>query len=112
MVAVGKKNICNMAISSIELRGCWYEVFDARGKKAKSISDNIGELLGWSERFFIVLKGCWYDTYDEQGKKIKSFSTDIGSYVSICGDLFIVRKGPWLDTYDVWGKKINTREAR
>ena len=32
MVAFGK-NICNMAISSIEHRGSWYDVFDARGKK-------------------------------------------------------------------------------
>lgn len=51
-----------MAISSIEHRGYWYEIFDARGKKAKSISDNIGELLGWSDKFFIVMKGYWYDT--------------------------------------------------
>lgn len=62
-----------MAISSIEHQGYWYEVFDARGKKAKSISDNIGELLGWSDRFFIVMKGSWYDTYDEQGKKLNQF---------------------------------------
>lgn len=62
-----------MAISSIEHQGHWYEVFDARGKKAKSISDNIGELLGWSDRFFIVMKGYWYDTYDEQGKKSNQF---------------------------------------
>lgn len=62
-----------MAISSIEHRGYWYEIFDARGKKAKSISDNIGELLGWSDKFFIVMKGYWYDTYDEQGKKSNQF---------------------------------------
>ena len=68
MVAIGKK-YCNMAISSIEHRGYWYEIFDARGKKAKSVSDSIGELLGWSDRFFIVMKGYYYDTYDEQGKK-------------------------------------------
>jgi len=111
MVAIGK-NICNMAISSIEHRGCWYEIFDARGKKTKSVSDNIGELLGWSDRFFIVMKGSWYDTYDEQGKKIKSVSTNIGNFVSICADQFIVRKGSWLDTYDAWGKKISSRAAR
>lgn len=112
MVAVGKKNICNMAISSIEHRGYWYEIFDARGKNVKSISDNIGELLGWSDKFFIVMKGYWYDTYDEQGKRIKSISTNIGYFVSICADQFIVRKGSWLDTYDAWGKKISTRAAR
>lgn len=59
-----------MAISSIEHQGHRYEVFDARGQKAKSISDTIGELLGWSDRFFIVMNGNRYDTYDEQGKKI------------------------------------------
>lgn len=31
-----------MAISSIGHRGCWYEIFGARGKKAKSVSDSIG----------------------------------------------------------------------
>lgn len=35
MVAIGKKNICNMAISSIEHRGYYYDIFDARGKKNK-----------------------------------------------------------------------------
>ena len=75
-----------MAISSIEHKGHLYEVFDARGKKAKSISDNIGELLGWSDRFFIVMKGSLYYTYDEQGKKIKSIPTFIGNFVSICAD--------------------------
>ena len=101
-----------MAISSIEHRGYYYDIFDARGKKAKSVSDNIGELQGWSDRFFIVLKGYYYDTYDEQGKKIKSISTNIGNFVSICADQFIVRKGFRLDTYDAFGKKISSRAAR
>lgn len=114
MVAIGKRHLQygNMAISSIEHRGYFYEIFDARGKKAKSISDNIGELLGWSDRFSIVMKGYWYDTYDEQGKKIKSISTSIGNYVSICADQFIVRKDSWLHTYDAFGKKISSRAAR
>ncbi|WP_300700849.1 hypothetical protein [uncultured Phocaeicola sp.] len=63
-----------MAISSIEHRSGWYDIFDARGKKAKTISHNIGELLGWSDRFFIVRRSGWYDTYDEQGNKIKTIS--------------------------------------
>ena len=112
MVAIGEKNICNMAITSIEHQGHYYEVFDARGKKAKTIPDFIGELLGWSDRFFIVMKGSYYDTYDEQGKKIKSIPTFIGNFVSICADQFIVRKGSYLDTYDAWGKKISSRFAR
>lgn len=62
-----------MAISSIEHRSSWYDIFDARGKKTRTLSDNIGELLGWSDRFFIVRRSSWYDTYDEQGKKSKQF---------------------------------------
>lgn len=97
-------------VLSIEAIFMRYSMHEA--KKAKSISDNIGELLGWSDRFFIVMKGYWYDTYDEQGKKIKSISTSIGNYVSICADQFIVRKDSWLHTYDAWGKKISSRVAR
>lgn len=104
--------ICIYVCPTSAHRGYWYEIFDARGKKAKSVSDSIGELLGWSDRFFIVMKGYWYDTYDEQGKKIKSISTSIGNFVSICADQFIVRKGSWLDTYDAFGKKISSRAAR
>ena len=85
-----QKTICNMAISSIEHRGSWYEVFDARGKKAKTIPDHIGELLGWSDKFFIVVKGSWYDTYDEQGHRIKTIPSHIGNFVSICADQFMV----------------------
>lgn len=52
-------------VLSIEAIGMRYSMHEA--KKPKSISDNIGELLGWSDKFFIVMKGYWYDTYDEQG---------------------------------------------
>lgn len=102
-----------MAISSIERQGAWYEIFDERGKRAKSISYNqVGELMGWNDSFFIALKDHWYDIYDDQGKRIKSVSANIGDFVSICAGLFIVRKGSWLDTYDMHGKKISTRAAR
>lgn len=82
-----------MAISSIEHRGSWYEVFDARGKKAKNIPDHIAELLGWSDRFFIVMRSGYYDTYDEQGKRIKTIPATIGNFVSICADQFMVHLG-------------------
>lgn len=70
-----------MAISSIEHRSGYYDIFDARGKKSKSISDNIGELLGWSDRFFIVMRNGYYDTYDEQGKKNQN---NFGNHRQLC----------------------------
>lgn len=100
-----------MAISMIERHGSWYDIYDERGKKQKTVPENIGMILGWSTHFFIVQKGSWY-VYDEQGKKYKALPENIGSFISITGDTFVIRKGSWLDTYDRFGKKISTRPAR
>ncbi|MDD3771335.1 MAG: hypothetical protein PHC38_01605 [Weeksellaceae bacterium] len=106
------KKIINMAISNIDNRGSWYDIYDERGKKAKTLSSNIGDIEGFSSDFFIVNRGSWYDLYDEDGKKYKTLSTNIGDFVSVSGNTFVVKRGSWLDTYDKSGKKINTRSAR
>ena len=112
MVAIGKKTfaIWQYQVLSIEAVIMIYSMHEA--KKTKTIPDHIGEMLGWSDRFFIVLRSGYYDTYDEQGKKIKTIPATIGNFVSICADQFIVRRSAYLDTYDAWGKKISTRPAR
>lgn len=107
-----KLGLFYMAISMIEERGSWYYIYDERGKKQKTLSANIGNLLGWSSDFFIVENGSWYYLYDEDGKKLKTLSANIGDFVSISGNTFCVRNGSWLYTYDKDGKKINTRSAR
>lgn len=81
-------------------------------KNKKTLSESIGEVLGWSANFFVVRRSAWYDLYDESGKKYKTLSESIGSFVSISGDTFIIRRSAWLDTYDRFGAKINTRSAR
>ena len=35
-----------MAISMIERHGSWYEIYDERGKKQKTVSEQIGMVLG------------------------------------------------------------------
>lgn len=62
-----------MAISSIEHRSSWYDIFDARGKKTRTLSDNIGELLGWSDRFFIVRRAVGMTLTTNRAKKSKQF---------------------------------------
>ena len=81
-----------MAISMIERHGSWYDIYDERGKKQKTLPEHIGMLLGWGTRFFIVHKGSWYELYDESGKKYKTFPDHTGTFVSIYGDIFILRK--------------------
>lgn len=95
-----------MAISMIERRSAWYDIYDERGKKQKTLSESIGDVLGWAANFFVVRRSAWYDLYDESGKKYKTLSESIGSFVSISGDTFIVRRSAWLDTYDRTGKKL------
>ena len=46
-----------MAISSIERRGSFYDLFDERGRKFKTMADTAGELLGWSSTFFYPVQG-------------------------------------------------------
>jgi hypothetical protein len=57
-----------MAISMIELRSSWYDIYNEHGKKQKTLSTTIGEVLGWSSEFFIVKRSSWYDLYDGNGK--------------------------------------------
>ena len=64
-------------ISMIEHRSAWYDIYDERGKKQKTLSDSIGEVLGWSSSFFIVdtfimRRSAWLDTYDNSGRKIST----------------------------------------
>ncbi len=75
----------------IERRSAWYDIYDERGKKQKTLSESIGEVLGWAANFFVVRRSAWYDLYDESGKKYKTLSESIGSFVSISGDTFSMR---------------------
>ena len=56
-----------MAISSIERRGSFYDLFDERGRKIKTMADTAGELLGWSSTFFILFRGSFYYMFNEMG---------------------------------------------
>lgn len=59
-----------MAISIFERHGSWYEIYDDRGKRQKTVPESIGMMLGWGSQFFIVHKGSWYDLYNEFGRSM------------------------------------------
>ena len=89
-----------MAISSIEHRSGWYDIFDARGKKAKTISHNIGELLearspyiaaralaricGMSESQVLQYKGGFKKISPKNiariNEKLRTFADEISGY--------------------------------
>jgi len=101
-----------MAISNIEKHGSWYEIYDEKGKKTKTLSATIGEVEGFGRDFFVVSRSAWIELYDEGGRKYKTLPASIGNIVSVSSNGFVVRNGSWLDTYDKTGKKINTRSAK
>lgn len=45
----------------IERRSAWYDIYDERGKKQKTLSESIGDVLGWAANFFVVRRSAWYD---------------------------------------------------
>jgi pectate lyase len=76
-----------MAISDVQLKNNYYQVFDGSGKKIKeSHSSSVGELCGIGMDFMVFLKNNYFATYDESFKKIKEVhSSSVGSFKSAAG---------------------------
>ena len=99
-------------ISHIESTRSWYYVYDDNGKKVHTFSTTQGEVVAYSDSFYIVKHGSWYYTYDAKGKKLYTFSvSNVGEVLNAAGDTFTSRKGSWIYTWDKKGKKIATRSA-
>ena len=100
-------------ISYIETTRSWHYVYDENGKKVHTFSTSQGEVVAYSESFYIVKHGSWYYTYNAKGKKLHTFSvSSVGDVLSAAGDTFTSRHGSWIYTWDKNGKKIATRSAR
>lgn len=99
-------------ISYIETTRSWNYVYDEKGKKIHTFSTSQGEVVAYSESFYVVKKGSWYYTYDAKGKKLYTFSvSNVGEVLSATGDTFTSRKGSWIYTWDKKGKKLSTRSS-
>jgi len=101
-----------MAISDIQQKGSYYNVFDG-SKKIKDIPvSSVGELRGFSSEIIVCEKGSYFSIYDETGKKIKDLPvSSAGEFRSVSGRNVLFKKGSYINTYDTSGKKINTRPA-
>jgi hypothetical protein len=111
-ISIFQVNVCYSAISNIEKKGSWYHIYNEKGKKIKTLSDNIGKIEGFGSTFFVVSKGSWYYLYDENGKRYQTLSDSTGKIISVSGDTFVVQKGSWIHTYNKSGKKISSRAAK
>lgn len=99
-------------ISYIETTRSWHYVYDEKGKKIHTFSTSQGEVVAYSESFYIVKNGSWYYTFDPKGKKLYTFSvSNVGEILNAAGDTFTSRKGSWIYTWNKNGKKIATRSA-
>ena len=96
------------SISYIKDTGSWFYVYNDKGKKITTMSNNSKKLLGWGSDFFIVETGSWFYIYDMYGKKINVLSNSYGKIVSVSANTFTMGKGSWLYIYSREGKKIKT----
>lgn len=100
-------------ISHIETTRSWHYVYDNNGKKINTVSATQGEIVAYSESFYILKHGSWYYTCDAKGKKLHTFSvSNVGEVLNAAGDTFTSKKGSWIYTWDKNGRKIATRPAR
>lgn len=100
-------------ISSVETSGSWIYLYNAQGKKYKSMSlSTVGEVKGFSSSFFVSQNGSWIYIWDSDGKKITTLSkSTVGDVIGVAGDTFTSKNGSWIYTWNKNGKKINTRSA-
>ena len=100
-------------ISDIETNGSWVYLYNAQGKKYKTMSSStIGTVKGFSSSFFVSQNGSWIYIWDADGKKITTMSVStVGDVIGVAGDTFTSRNGSWIYTWNKNGKKINTRAA-
>ena len=100
-------------ISYIETTSAWNYVYDEKGKKIYTFSVSQGQVVAYSESFYVLKNGSWYYTCDPKGKKLHTFSvSNVGEVLNATGDTFVSRKGDWIYTWDKHGKKLNTRYAK
>ncbi len=100
-------------ISYIETTRSWHHVYDENGKKVHTFSTSQGQVVAYSDTFYIVKHGSWYYTFDARGKKLYTFSvSNVGDILTATGDTFTSRKGNWIYTWSKTGKKLSTRSAR
>ena len=100
-------------ISSVETKGSWIYIYNAQGKKYKTLSvSTVGTVMGYSSSFFVSQNGNWIYLWDSEGKKINTMSkSTVGEVIGVAGDTFTSRNGNWISTWNKDGKKINTRSA-
>ena len=100
-------------ISYIETTRSWHYIYDENGKKVHTVSTSQGEVVAYSDTFYVLKKGSWYYTCTPKGKKLHTFSaSNVGEVLAATGDTFTSRKGSWIYTWDKNGKKISTRPAK
>ena len=99
------------SISYIETTKGWYHIYDQNGKMIKSLSTDLGELVGYSSSFYIIKqKTGFYITYDVSGRQLYTFSTGVvGDILSVNGDTFTSRKDSWIYTWSKDGTIISSR---
>lgn len=112
---IGTLTIFAEEISSIDCTGTWIYLYNAKGKKYKTLSvSSAGTVVGYSSTFFVTVSssGTWIHLYNADGRKITTLSSsNVGDVIGVAGDTFTSRKGSWIYTWSKEGKKLNTRSA-
>ena len=98
-------------IANVEMKNHRINLYNESGVMFKSISDINGEVVGYSENFFITQKGNWIYLYNHEGKMYKTMSASLSGNVENVGNMtFSTKKGNVTSVYSMEGNLIYTIE--
>lgn len=94
-------------ISYVEPYSNWYYVYDENNDRIGSISNQEGELIGYSETVIILKKFNFYYFYDSSLERYGQKPVDaIGDIVSVSSSGFIARKQGREIQYNLKGERL------
>ena len=97
-------------ISYINESGGYYTVYNENNSKMFSVSDGQGELVGYSDNYYILQQNGYYKIYNSKNQKVCTLSVQsIGEIVRVNSNNFVARKPGWTITYDMNGRVISKR---
>ncbi len=97
-------------ITNVKTTPSAYVICGRRGRALGSLPRKKGELMGFSDGFYILKTAVSYDLYRATARKYKSLPVDsVGEVCSVWSDFFTARKDGWMVTYDSDGTRVSAR---
>ena len=100
------------SIEYIDVKDGFYRIY-VDGRQTKMISCTRGELIGYSDKLFVLLKDGYYNIYGIEGNLAGYISCGRGGeFVRVLGDKVFTKKDGYLISWNRRGQRLNESSLR